>query len=367
MRLRTAVVIGGLVGAFGAACSTRELTGDADPGVIERVVSGMRYTADGHIVLAGGATLAVFDGHLTPSARISLPLPPRAHPYYAELSADGSTGLVVASSLPYTRGDAPPAGTTSKLFADTYALPEGTMRSRVVLPFGMEGAALSPTGAQLAVYHFSATEPPELPHFVETYDVATGELSWWLRDVVDPIVFSPDGARLYVPKDNRAYVVGVDSETGEQQVSFRGQANSLALSHDGSRMILTGAGSASIWRTDDASSTLQFSEAANLTMFAPMAVAADGTSAGLSVPVLDDGAPYSLQVWEGTGPIRYHVPLPEPLVLDYWIAFSPDGTEIATASVAKIDGDARLHVFRAADGAMIADRTVTVAELRSQP
>lgn len=359
------VWIAALALAAAGGCSSRNLSvGDGVPTLWP--VSRVSYLRDGGIVVAGTEVLLFYDRHLTNPRKVSVPTRSDKEARYTAVSTDGLIAFVAWSDwdIPATEIDVFRVG--------------GERLSRLALPGQIRAAALSPGGQRLVV------EGAGLSVSTTTAFSADGTRTWANDGLRSPFVFASDGVRLYAGVgDGQSYgsdplgFAGVDARTGQVAVTFGSPGISLNVSPDGRRLVVTNGGVAAagvtwvaeVWSTGDGVLEQRMPVQPGFSTYSELAVGDDGAVAALGHTTNPDGSPQTdsplmVQVWDRTGALRFRQPLARPDLANYWVAFSPDGTEILAAVSATQYGGVSVHVMRATDGVNLAELTLSSRELR---
>jgi hypothetical protein len=373
-----------VVGVLAAGCSSRHLSPDVGDQVTESDVQAVAYTNTGDLAAFTSREVVIYDRGLTQiRARVAYPgVPDGAYVLASDLSADGHVAALAWSTVPFTYYETYdsvtlPAGsppTTVVAFRVpggevlsqlTYA---GLQRGPIDTPTALQMPAirLSPPGDLLTVDGFDGSPTGDV---FEVHDVVGGAVRWSTRRFRD-LTFSPDGALAYIfdwVDSTTMGLVAVDAHTGDvvRTVGTDGAGQTVAASRDG-RWLLGVSGPEipdDVWITyglwDLTTGTYQ-------TMFGEMPDRGAGEPAALS----PDGQRWATfcRNWSQEGPIRSEMHLwtkDGTLLLDLPTnvgshpAFSPDGTELAIGPVGLPSGAAGISIFRASDGARIADRAVS--------
>jgi hypothetical protein len=328
------------------------------PPVRDPLVTDVHYTRDGLIALSGSRVALFLDPGLITGGGVFISPALGQYSAFSTVSVDGDLAALIWSV------GAGPGIEVQHLGEDAGLVLENVAG-------GVDEVVLSPDGSRLVARYTRYNDPRGALTYVFATD--TGAEVWHSDRLEPPFVFSPDRRRLYAAVAGDALsFVGVDADTGTEVVHFRGGSNGLSISPDGRRLITVSRGgaepAATIWRTSDGLAEQVVVGVSNYRILGRMAGSPDGSWAGIARPITGEGGAYMLLVWGADGKLRYQVPLSEPLserFLNQWIAFSPAGTEILTASIASIGSDAQLHLFRASDGARVTDRKVSVASLQT--
>jgi WD40 repeat protein len=340
-----ATIAGLMMLAAMAGCSTTELSADGDQGPPPTSpVTRIAYLQDGRIAVASKRSVLLFDQQLETVQRVPFTYPDGAVPLYGDISANGEVALAVWSTKP-VGGAVPPT------YGDLTRVSDGQALSRITLRYQVGDVTLSPDGSLVAVQQASDQGPE-----IWTYRTSDGAWLWAGPSDGTSFRFSPDGGSLYAGSvaGFRTY----DATTGAAGVVGMGAALDLSVAPDGAHLLgPTYDERVLVWSTTDGSVERTVEETPNFKRLFPVAANADGALASLGYPIVDGGGGYSLQVWDEQGDLRYHVRLPEKTFFADWIAFSPSGEEILVGTTSRA-GDVALHLFRASDGAPLADRTI---------
>jgi len=224
------------------------------------------------------------------------------------------------------------------------ALHRAIEESRVALRLNVSAAELefSPDGSRLATAgnpEAAAGSATEVEKKAFVWDVATGERLLTLsghRDHVMDVHFSPDGSRLATGSEDGTAAIW-DAETGERLLVLPGHKPGWVFTYfspDGRRLLTTDmAGAVRLWDARSGELDLEFSGPTAIcgAVFSP-----DGSLvAGGACRVVTGNTGF---VWDArTGNRVLTLKGHSQEILD--VAFSPDGTLMATAS---LDGTAKL-------------------------
>jgi hypothetical protein len=227
--------------------------------------------------------------------------------------------------------------------ARVWSLPDGQELLRVIHGAVVSGVDFAPDGRQLATSAADLTARVwSLADGRETLRVAhdefaqTGPLAELMRDSVNTVAFSPDGARIATAATDRtARVWSVPEGRELARLSHEAQVLAAVFSPRGDHLATACAdGTARVWALADGRELLRLDHESAVN---DVAYTSDGDRLGT---VDDAGA----RVWSVSGG-RQLVRIEHPTDTVWALAFPPDGTSVAT-----VDDEGSVRVWSLPDG-----------------
>jgi eukaryotic-like serine/threonine-protein kinase len=326
---------------------------------------GLRYSADGTrivVLMMGGLRVKVWDANDGRELMLVSPLPPpprtRFRTAYAPaLSPDGQE--VAAPFQTQRNVDGPGPDRLEENELRILEVTTGKERLRIAMPSHHTGLAYHPDGKRLAAN--IAAEPAvdgdhdQVPPSVCIWDTATGKL---LHRQPTPtgrpfagLVFSPDGKLLATWKREEPVVYLWDADSGKAGKTIKGGTSPIrdaVFSADGKRLqVVQQDGAVKVWDVAAPAPLVSPDKGATSRDGLPTVLAV--THAGglrfavedrrvLTGPIVDASKPATVAI---LGPDGREV---QRLELAGWlthlrdnVAFSPDGTALATVSLALVE------------------------------
>jgi hypothetical protein len=310
-------------------------------------------------------------------------VPDGAYILASDLSADGKVAAIAWSTVPfsfyeeYDSVTLPPGSPPTTVVA--FSVPGGEVLSQLTFAGLQRGSISTPTAVQMPQIRLS---PPgdlltvdgfdgsSTGDVFEVRDVAGGAVRWSSRQVRD-LVFSPDGALTFTIDWLDANTMGLmarDARTGDvvRTVGVDG-GQPLAASRNGQWLL--GISSPAIpddvwveyglWDLSTGQYQTMFGELPDRGAGAPLALSPDGQRwAAFCRNWSHDGPIRSeMHLWTKDGTLLLDLPTKVGSVP----SFSPDGAALAIGPIALPSGEAGVSIFRASDGARIANRAISAA------